>query len=210
LLTLSNGSTINATVSGDNVTYVAHVLVNTWIGVGYGTSMTDTDEVIWAAGASIDASSVYDVYSTSSSKPVQDTTNIYTTTMELNGNFIDFTSVRPLTPPSDATQAYVITLDLATPMIWAWSTYDSSKGYTGVNYHSSNYSGTNSWVVTFNSGGTVTSTGDNGADTIITTPSLLITMANGSSLSANYTPTSSVTGYGATSGDTITYTVNVL
>jgi hypothetical protein len=178
------------------------------MGIGYGTSMTDTDEVIWAAGTSTSDSATYDVYSAYAGTPTQDTTNIYTTTMEVNGNYIDFTSVRPL--DSTASQSFIITLDKEIPMIWAFGSYTSASGYSGVAYHSTNYSGSNAFDMTVNSDGTVTSTGYNGSDVIITTPSLLITVSNGSSLSSNYTPSSSVTGYGVAGSDTVTYTVNVL
>jgi hypothetical protein len=115
--------------------------------------------------------------------------------------------VRPL--DSTASQSFIITLDVAIPMIWAGGAYTSAMGYPGVAYHMTDYSGNNAFDRTVNSDGTVTSTGYNGSDVIITEPSLLITVSNGSTLSANYTPSSSVTGYGAGS-DTVTYTVEVL
>jgi hypothetical protein len=61
ILTLPNGGTLTATYSDENITYNAHVLIGTWMGIGYGTTMTDTDEVIWAAGASTSDSATYDV-----------------------------------------------------------------------------------------------------------------------------------------------------
>jgi hypothetical protein len=60
--------------------------------------MTDTDEVFWAAGTSVATSAVYDTYSTGESFPGLDSTNIYTSSMTVNGDYIDFTSQRILDP----------------------------------------------------------------------------------------------------------------
>jgi hypothetical protein len=35
-----------------------------YLSIGYGTSMDDTDEVFWSAGTSVATSAVYDAYST--------------------------------------------------------------------------------------------------------------------------------------------------
>lgn len=72
--------------------------------------MTNTDEVIWAAGATATASSVYDTYSTTQGRPTEDSTNLYTTTSVENGNFIDFTSTRPLDPPTSDTDSFALTV----------------------------------------------------------------------------------------------------
>jgi hypothetical protein len=106
------------------------------MGIGYGDSMTDTDEVIWAAGADAASSSVYDTYSTSDSKPTEDTTNLYTTgTPILTNGFIVFTSTRPLTPPESDTNSFTITLGTSNDMIWAFGNYNSNASYNGVAYH---------------------------------------------------------------------------
>jgi hypothetical protein len=72
ILTLENGSTLEAGYSDDTVTYIASVLPSTWFGIGYGSSMIDTDEVIWAAGADASSSTVYDTYSTADTRPTED------------------------------------------------------------------------------------------------------------------------------------------
>ena len=64
ILTLTNGSTLSAGYSSETVTYFAHVKMSTWMGIGYGNSMENTDEVIWAAGVDYVSSTVYDTYST--------------------------------------------------------------------------------------------------------------------------------------------------
>jgi hypothetical protein len=122
--------------------------------------MTNTDEVIFAAGADLASSTVYDTYSTTAGQPTQDATNIYTTTSEVNGNYIKFTSTRPTTPPASDTTSFTITPGTPTDMIWAYNSYDSTNGFNGVAYHSSNYSGTTGWTMTLNSNGSVSSAGD--------------------------------------------------
>lgn len=119
--------------------------------------MTNTDEVIWAAGADTTSSAVYDTYSTTTGRPTEDSTNSYTTTMVANGNYIDFTSTRPLS--SSDSNTFTITLDTAIDMIWAWNSYDSSSGFTGVAYHNENKS-VPGWTMTVNSVGTVSSSGN--------------------------------------------------
>jgi hypothetical protein len=96
LLTIDNYSYLTATYSDENITYYAHVLQDNWLAIGYGTSMMGTDVVIWAAGSDVDTSAQYDSYSTTYALPGEDDVNIYTTTMVVNGDYIDFTSVRPL------------------------------------------------------------------------------------------------------------------
>ena len=120
ILTLENGSTLEVGYSDDTVTYIAKVLPSTWIGIGYGSSMTNTDEVIWAAGADVSLSTVYDTYSTTDARPAEDSTNLYTTaTPVLTNGFIVFTSTRPLTPPTSDTNSFTITLGTSNDMIWA-------------------------------------------------------------------------------------------
>ena len=140
ILKLDNGNTLSASATHDAITYVAHVAKESWMGIGYGTSMTQTDEVMWAAGADVKNSSVYDVFSVGPGFPSVDTDNLYTTTMVENGDFIDFTSTRPLTPPSSDPKSFSITLDHEIDMIWAHGSYASASGFMGCGYHQSNKS----------------------------------------------------------------------
>jgi len=134
------------------------------MGIGYGSSMTNTDEVIWAAGDDGTLSAVYDTYSTEDGRPTVDTTNLYTTTSVVNNGFIDFTSTRPITPPSSDTNSFTITLDTTINMIWAYNDYVSSVGFDdGVAYHADNKSDPLIWYMEVNSSGSVASWGNNGA-----------------------------------------------
>jgi hypothetical protein len=169
------------------------------MGIGYGSSMYNTDEVLWAAGADASSSTVYDTYSTSDTRPTEDTTNLYTTaTPVLTNGFIVFTSTRPLTPPASDTNSFTITLGTSNDMIWAYNDYNSADGYTtGVVYHGDNKS-VPGWQMTVNSDGTVTSSGNIEPATPTVTTSLILTLENGSTLEAGY------------SEDTVTYVASVL
>jgi hypothetical protein len=134
---------LSATYQDNNIIYLAHVKKGTYLAIGYGTSMTNTDEVFWAAGTSVATSAVYDVYSTSDSFPAQDANNIYTSTLVVNGDFIDFTSQRILSPSE--TNSFTITLDTPIDMIWAYSAYNSAEGYSGCTYHNNNKSYPEGW-----------------------------------------------------------------
>jgi hypothetical protein len=154
------------------------------MGIGYGSSMTNTDEVIWAAGADETSSTVYDTYSTTDARPTEDTTNLYTTgTPVLTNGFIVFTSTRPLTPPESDTNSFTITLGTSNDMIWAYNDYDSTSGYSGVAYHTSTgHSDATGWTMTVNADGTVTSTGDIAPETPVVTTTLILTFENGTTL----------------------------
>ena len=66
---MDNGSTLSAEYLQGTLTYYAHVKANTWMGIGYGNSMTNTDEVIWAVGPGYDGGNVYDTFSTEAGRP---------------------------------------------------------------------------------------------------------------------------------------------
>lgn len=98
LLTMPNGSTLYAFYDTTNlvVQYDVIVMNNTYLAIGYGTSMTDTDMIYWGANG---ASSVQqNLWATGHSTPVEQT-NAYTTTFEvLDNDNVHFTSTRPLDP----------------------------------------------------------------------------------------------------------------
>jgi hypothetical protein len=91
------------------VQYDVIVMPNSYIAIGYGNSMTNTDMCYWGANG---ASSLQeDLYSTSESFPSIDAVNAYTTTFEvLTDGSVHFTSLRALSP-NESPETYVITLD---------------------------------------------------------------------------------------------------
>lgn len=137
---MNNGSTLSASATHDAITYTAHVKKNTWMGIGYGKSMSSTDEVMWAAGADVGTSTVYDVYSSGPGFPTPDTTNLYTTLYDDYGDFVDFTSVRSLDPPAGDSKSFSINLDTEIDMIWAHGTYAPASGFYGCGYHAADKS----------------------------------------------------------------------
>ena len=60
ILVLSNGSTLSATSDAENITYNASVLKGTYMAIGYGSAMYNTDMVIWAAADTTSDSVQYD------------------------------------------------------------------------------------------------------------------------------------------------------
>lgn len=69
VVTLPNGSTLYASYDSTNsqVIFNAIVMPNTYLAIGYGTSMVQTDMAFW--GANSTASVMYDMYSTSKTTP---------------------------------------------------------------------------------------------------------------------------------------------
>lgn len=59
VLELTNGSTLNVGYDQANskVLYEASVKVGTYLGMGFGSSMTDTDMIAWEAGSTASTSS---------------------------------------------------------------------------------------------------------------------------------------------------------
>ena len=77
LISVSDGSTLSMSYDSttEMVNYKATLIDNSYLGLGYGSSMTDTDMVIFSAdGAS---STVYPVYSTTEEKPSNQTGACY-------------------------------------------------------------------------------------------------------------------------------------
>ena len=86
LITTSNGSMLNATYDSTlgAVIYDVCVQPNSWLAIGYGTSMTNTDMVWWSANDA--ASEQRDLYSTGHKTPSTDAVNAYTTTFTVNAD----------------------------------------------------------------------------------------------------------------------------
>ena len=103
-----------------------------WVAIGYGSTMTNTDMVQWSANGA--SSSQADLYGTGDSYPNTDPNNAYTTTFTVNpDSSVWFTSTRPLTPPAGDTETYVIQLNTTTQMIAAYLTNTPALGYHGIN-----------------------------------------------------------------------------
>jgi len=82
------------------ITFVATVPKDQWFSIGFGTSMTDTDMVLWQAK---DAGICKDLYSSGHRVPgtAKDGTGLtetqdYTTTVKKEGDNYEFTSTRLL------------------------------------------------------------------------------------------------------------------
>jgi len=70
---MPNGSTLYAWYDSTNnwIEYDVIVMKDTWLSIGYGTSMTDTDMAFWGANSTQPV--MYDMYSTGHSQPAIDT-----------------------------------------------------------------------------------------------------------------------------------------
>ena len=143
---LPNGTYLTGFYDSANnvVQYDAYVQPNSWIAIGYGSSMTNTDMVYW--GANGNSSLQEDLYSTTESRPAIDTINSYTTNYVVEvDNSVHFTSTRSL-DPNTSPEDYVIVLDEWQNMVCAWETTTYALGY-----HSSNRE---TWVMMLMSDGT--------------------------------------------------------
>ena len=84
--------------------YNANVVFGSYVAVGYGYSMTNTDMCFWSANG---ATSIQeDLYSTGHSKPAVDLNNAYTTTMSVTATGTSFISSRPIAATGNDT--YII------------------------------------------------------------------------------------------------------
>jgi hypothetical protein len=80
------------------------------LAIGYGTTMTNTNEVFFAAGTSAAESAVYNAYSTEDGYPSPLSDALYTTTITESAGFITFVAARPLDPTSNGS-SFALTLD---------------------------------------------------------------------------------------------------
>jgi hypothetical protein len=152
VITLPNGSTLYASyISASSlIQYNVVVMPNTYLAIGYGTSMTNTDMAFWGANGT--ASVMYDMYSTGNKSPSIDSVNSYNTTFDVLANeAVVFTSTRPLDPAS-STETFVIPIGTPINMICAYSNTTSSLSYHGSTNHFQ-------WTLTFNSYGSATASG---------------------------------------------------
>lgn len=108
LISLPNGSQLSASYDATNdvVVYDVLVMAQSYLAIGYGTSMTNTDMCYWGSNG---ASSLQeDLWSTGNTAPTVDAVNEYTTTFVVNAdNSVSFRSLRPLAP-TGTPNAFVI------------------------------------------------------------------------------------------------------
>ena len=174
LLSTSNGSLLNATYDStlDAVVYDVCVQPNSWLAVGYGTSMTNTDMVWWSANG--DASEQLDLYSTGHKKPATDAVNSYNTTFTVNEDgSVQFKSVRFLNP-NTSPETFIIPLDTPVSMVCAFlPTSNVLQYHTSSNHFD--------WTLQLSSASTSSKSGCLGES--------LLSTSNGSLLNATYDST---------------------
>jgi len=164
----SNGSLLNVTYDSANNVVVYNVCVqpNSWLAVGYGTSMTNTDMVWWSANTT--SSQQLDLYSTGETTPLIDPVNCYNTTYNINlDNSVSFTSTRFLNP-NIGNETFVITLGVNIPMIYAFLPTSPNLSFHGQ-------ANTGSWTMNLPASPPAGCIG-----------SSLISTSNGSMLNATY------------------------
>jgi DOMON domain len=124
--------------------YDVMVMQNTYLAIGYGTSMTNTDMAFWGANGA--QSVMNELYGTGHTKPSVDATNAYNTTLEVLPNgATHFVSTRTLDPGTPNT--FVIPLDTPINMICAFLNTTSNLQYhTSPNHFQ--------WTMQLNSNGT--------------------------------------------------------
>lgn len=145
MLTYGSGSTLyNYLDPYGNIYFIARVLENSYIALGYGSSMTNTDMVVWVA----DGESSYQTenWAIGHDLPATDSINVYSTTFILDGDtgYVNFTSVRAADPYKDsenggslgasATEAYIIPIDQSFDTIYAWMTNTDTLVFHDGNY----------------------------------------------------------------------------
>ena len=83
-LEFDNGSRMNITYSlaNDNIVFDVLVMNNSYVGIGYGNQMTNTDLVFWSANGT--ESFCQDLWGYAKRKPLIDTYNAYTTKFTVN------------------------------------------------------------------------------------------------------------------------------
>ncbi len=111
------------------VTITAVIPDGSYAGWGWGSSMTDTEMVIFETGTSAGVS-FYD--GTGDTAPTEATSGIsscYTTTSTLDGTTYTLTATRPLDCSDVVADSYLIQLDTTLSLITAWSDTSSTLTY---------------------------------------------------------------------------------
>jgi len=97
-----------------NIVYNVNVTTGTYVAVGYGTSMTDTDMCFW------NATTQEDLYAIGETTPSVDSVNAYTSNFTVTTTGTSWTSTRPIAATGQ--DSYVIPIETSFPMISAYST----------------------------------------------------------------------------------------
>lgn len=128
----NDGSNLHITYDPalEAIKFKASIAQSTYLGFGYGVSMTNVDMVAWIADSA--SSSQIEMYGIGETAPTQLPQNAYTTTIDSwNATYTEFTSTRPLAITEPST--YQIPLEEPFPVIWAFA----ETPY--VNWHDTNY-----------------------------------------------------------------------
>lgn len=108
---------------------IATVPDKTWFAWGWGPTMTETAMVSWIANGE-DSIGATDLYSKQHGHPATQPTNCYTSSFTVKGEFVVFTTKRPLECPGG--DGYAVQLDTDSSWCAAWS-----PG-TEIHYHNNN------------------------------------------------------------------------
>lgn len=128
VIAVNSGSSVEISydTESEQIKYLANVKFGTYLSLGYGSSMKDTDYIVWQSIADDEVdpeeqTSQIDCYSVANHHPVTNAVNTYSTTIsksefaELN----TFVSYRPLEATGQNT--YSIPLDSNIKMVYAFN-----------------------------------------------------------------------------------------
>jgi len=107
------------------VQYWAKVVDNSWLGLGYGTDMDNTEYIIWQANGNESTALPY--FSQKPGLPSQVVYNplCYTSTATKGDGYIEFYTIRPLScessDPTITVPTYEIQLDQETDFVYAFT-----------------------------------------------------------------------------------------
>ena len=85
ILNIDDGSSVQIyyNTAADSIEYVASVKINTYLALGYGAAMRDTDMVVFESYSDLASSTVLDCYGTNNGRPECFTTSTYTTEVKV-------------------------------------------------------------------------------------------------------------------------------
>ena len=114
----NDGSSITISYLPDTneILYIANVTATSFLAMGYGSNMVNTDMVAWIADGP--ASYQSDLYSVQEQEPTVLAINSYTTSFVDYGSYVVFTSTRSMTATGDDT--FDIPLETQFSMVFAF------------------------------------------------------------------------------------------
>ena len=114
------------------VNYIADIPNKSYLGLGYGTSMTNTDMYIWQENSSGNIN--YPAYTTGHEQPVEYASDCYILNSVVEGSSsVSFSMSRSL--DCNTGQTYVIPLGESFDIINAWKTDTEDVTYHGGSNH---------------------------------------------------------------------------